>query len=124
FLLLVEREDGHGWAVPGGGVEPGETGLHAAIRELAEETGLGLLTGDPGAEAMLRAMGRVIPLAFARAEARQFDPLYVPDPRASNEAWAVTVRAVADLGTLSELPAVRGRDDALRAAWIPAGSLA
>src|SRR6185437_227923 len=40
YLLLVERSDGYGWAVPGGHVEPGETGLQAALRELAEETGL------------------------------------------------------------------------------------
>ena len=39
-LLMVERGDGYGWAVPGGDVEAGETGPQAAVRELAEETGL------------------------------------------------------------------------------------
>jgi ADP-ribose pyrophosphatase len=102
FLLLVERADGHGWAVPGGHVEPGETGLQAAIRELAEETGL-----DASRGALYTGM----------------PPRYVPDPRASDEAWAVTVPVHFDLGLLCGLPAVMGGDDALRAAWIPAGSL-
>jgi ADP-ribose diphosphatase len=48
----------------------------------------------------------------------------VPDPRASDEAWAVTVPAVADLGTFAAfaLPQVVGADDARRAAWLRADS--
>lgn len=103
FLLMVERADGHGWAVPGGHVED-ETGLQAALRELAEETGLSQdspLWQSPGCSIM---------------SAR-----YVPDPRASDEAWAVTIPVHVDLGAVPVLPPVRGGDDALRAAWIPAG---
>jgi len=42
-LLLIRR--GHApsagmWSVPGGRVEPGETGTAAVVREVAEETGL------------------------------------------------------------------------------------
>ncbi len=42
-LLLIRR--GHApsaglWSVPGGRVEPGETGAEAVVREVAEETGL------------------------------------------------------------------------------------
>jgi hypothetical protein len=40
YLLMVEREDGHGWAVPGGHVDEGEGTIDAALRELEEETGL------------------------------------------------------------------------------------
>ena len=97
-LVLVERSDGHGWALPGGMVDPEETPALAAIRELGEETGLHL----PGATWTLAA------------------PRYVPDPRASDEAWMVTVLASLDLGILDRLPAVAGSDDATRAAWIVA----
>jgi ADP-ribose pyrophosphatase len=100
WLLMVERGDGLGWAVPGGTVEPGETGVQAAVRELAEETGL------------------AVPADACQAG----DPLYVPDPRASDEAWAVTIPVRADLGPLAGLPFVTGADDARRAEWIRAGT--
>lgn len=99
-LLMVERGDGYGWAVPGGHVEAGESGVQAALRELAEETGL---SADP-----------VI---------TQMPPRYVPDPRASDEAWAVTIPVHVDLGSYcAALPPVAGGDDAARAVWVPAGS--
>jgi ADP-ribose pyrophosphatase len=99
-LLMVERGDGHGWAVPGGHVEAGETRVVAASRELQEETALVALPGD-----------------FRVLAAR-----YVPDPRASDEAWAVTVPCVTDCGHCARLPWVAGRDDARRAEWVPARS--
>lgn len=101
YLLMIEREDGHGWAVPGGHVEPGETGLQAAVRELHEETGLD---------------ARGWPFTVFR----EMPPRYVPDPRASDEAWAVTVPVQIGLGDRDAEPAVNGGDDARRAEWIPA----
>ncbi|MEU4230035.1 NUDIX domain-containing protein [Nonomuraea sp. NPDC026600] len=104
WLLLVERSDGHGWAVPGGYVEPGEDPESAAVRELEEETCLNLSS----------ASRQVLP---AR---------YVPDPRASDEAWMVTVPVTFKLCALFavDLPAVVGADDAKRAAWVRANSYA
>ncbi|GAA4155064.1 NUDIX domain-containing protein [Actinomadura keratinilytica] len=100
WIVMVERRDGHGWAIPGGHVDPGETALAAAIRELAEETGLSL----PDADWTVT------------------EPRYVPDPRATDEAWMVTVLCTVDLGVLKgeEFPQVAGGDDAARAAWVHA----
>lgn len=98
WVLLVERDDDYGWAIPGGCLDPDEKPLAAAIRELEEETGL-LLPG---------AYWQVHP---ARV---------VPDPRATDEAWMVTTPAVTDLGDIAHLPAVAGADDARRAEWVQA----
>lgn len=98
--LMVLRDDGHGWAIPGGCIDPGETPAQAASRELSEE-------------AAYRVPARA--WRVGRAE-------YVPDPRASREAWMVTVLCSYDLGAVEELPVVVGGDDAARAGWIPAGS--
>jgi 8-oxo-dGTP pyrophosphatase MutT (NUDIX family) len=76
--------------------------MAAALRELEEETGL---TVPPGS-------------------CRQLDPRYVPDSRASDEAWNVTVPLIVDLGTVDVMPDVAGGDDARRAEWVAAGSYA
>jgi ADP-ribose pyrophosphatase YjhB (NUDIX family) len=98
-LLLIKRGDGHGWALPGGGLDEGETAEEGCARELVEETGFRL---HPGVFDMLPA--RV-----------------VDDPRAGENAWMVTIPGMVTLINHT-LPQVSGQDDAAEAAWLPAGS--
>lgn len=101
-LLLIERGDGHGWALPGGGLDEGETANAGCVRELAEETGVVVSAGE--VETMLPA--RV-----------------VDDPRAGEHAWMVTIPGVIYLRPDDVRP-VTGQDDAVDAAWFPADSFA
>jgi ADP-ribose pyrophosphatase len=98
WLVMVDRGDGGGWATPGGFMDPGETPVQAVVRELAEETGL------------VVPSGAACPL----------DPRYIPDRRASGEAWIVTTPVYFHLGTLAELPALTAGDDARGAVWVAA----
>ncbi|WP_205327545.1 NUDIX domain-containing protein [Glycomyces sp. YM15] len=101
FLCLVERDDGHGWALPGGGIDPGETAAEAAARELWEETGL-----------------QIDAFQFKARPGR-----YVPDPRAGRRAWMTTVPSVVVMHR-NDLPELHAGDDARDAAWLHANTFA
>lgn len=65
-VLLMRRADTGAWGIPSGHVEPGETVAHAAVREVAEETGLEVaverLVGvysDPASQVITYPDGRV-----------------------------------------------------------------
>ncbi|MEG0157223.1 MAG: NUDIX hydrolase [Anaerovoracaceae bacterium] len=45
LMVCQHHEDRDIWMVPGGAIEPGETSLRAAVREVKEETGLDIRVG-------------------------------------------------------------------------------
>lgn len=106
--VVVVREDGHvllvrrgaepfegAWALPGGHLDSGETPLDAAVRELAEETGVRVEPAD------LREVG------VWKDEGRD------PRGRYVTTVYAVDVPA----GT-----AAQAADDAASLVWLPTGT--
>lgn len=101
-VLLVERllQPGKGlWALPGGHIDPGETALDAAIRELYEEAGLDMPKGA--------MRGRL-------RERRVFD-----HPERSEKGWVRTEAFVFDLQDRSKMEKVKPGSDAAQARWVP-----
>lgn len=99
-VLLVQRRDhpyrGY-WALPGGFVRARESAEEAAVRELAEETGVMAFTGhleqlrtysDPGRDPRMRVVS-VAHVALAPG---------LPDPRPGGDAAAARWWPVEDLG--------------------------
>lgn len=104
YLLMGERDDDHGWAIPGGGLDDGEGRIAGALRELGEETGL-----------HVDVTTLTVPLQVGSFR-------HVADPRESREAWMVTAPVIIDLGPVDELPVLTCTSDLKRAEWIPAGT--
>ncbi len=111
-LLLIRR--GHApsrglWSVPGGRVEPGETGAEAVAREVAEETGLRVVVGAPVGVVELTGPDGVVYVVedfHARVHPGS-DPALV---RAGDDAAEVGWFSATEL---SELPCVDGLLDTL-----------
>ncbi len=105
-ILLIKRiaQPGQGlWALPGGFVNPNETVLEAALRELEEETKLQV------SKRVLR--GSIV--GEFRAD----------DPHRSTIGRIVTTAFHFKLEDMTELPEVRGADDAEKARWTPISAL-
>jgi ADP-ribose pyrophosphatase YjhB (NUDIX family) len=67
-ILLIRRSDNGNWAVPGGGIDLGESVTQAAIRETREETGIDCeITGIVG----IYSDPRHVILYTSNGEARQ-----------------------------------------------------
>lgn len=104
-VLLIKRGRSPGkglWAVPGGFLEPSEGVLHAALRELEEETRLPLTKQQK--KQALRGM-------------KVFD-----HPHRSQRGRIITHCFHFDLGDVAP-PAVEGADDAADAKWVPIAKL-
>jgi ADP-ribose pyrophosphatase len=97
WLLMVRPGDRDGWALPGGHIDDAEEPLAAAVRELAEETGL------------------VLPAAAWRTHLARS----VPDVRFPGGS-VVTVLHSTHIGVCAVFPPVTGGDDADEAAWMRA----
>ena len=105
-ILLVKRgaQPGKGlWALPGGFVNRYEMTREAAIRELQEETNIGL-----HADTLNRSI----------TSWRQFD-----DPYRSQRGRTITTAYKVELRDSENLPYVKGNDDAEKAKWVPLANL-
>lgn len=106
FLLTQEKKYGSTWSIPGGRVEPGESLVNAAIREVHEETGVpiridGILRVEHSpAEDTVRM--RVL---FAGTPIDDTPPKTVADEESLGAAWL----------TMDEIRAKRLRGAELRA---------
>ena len=102
-VLLIERGDGGGLALPGGFLNKYERFEEGALRELREETRL-----------------RVpVPVLKGSIKARRiFD-----DPHRSERGRIVTECFYIKLENETSLPEVRGSDDAKEAGWFPISEL-
>ena len=89
FLLTQEQKYGSRWSIPGGRVEPGESLVAAAVREVHEETGVpvrvdGILRIEhvPANDGSARV--RVL---FAGTPIDDTEPKTTPDAESLGAAW-------------------------------------
>jgi len=105
-ILLIERGHlpGKGlWALPGGFLNQGEKIIDGVIRELREET-------------KIKVPAPVLKGNIVKMEV--FD-----DPNRSSRGRTITHAALIHLPPQTELPKVKGADDAAKAKWFPISSV-
>jgi len=88
FLLTQERKYGSTWSIPGGRVEPGETLVQAAVREVHEETGVPIrVDGILRVEHSPRDTNVRMRVLFTGTPLDDTPPKTVPDEESLGAAW-------------------------------------
>ncbi|MFD5508929.1 NUDIX hydrolase [Streptomyces sp. NPDC127051] len=112
-VLLIHKTDNGLWALPGGGIDVGESALQAAVRETLEETGFDIrITGLVGLYTNPRHV-----MAYDDGEVRQqFSICFSAEitggaARTSSESKEVSFVAPSRLDRLSIHPSMRMRID-------------
>jgi len=102
-ILMIRRTDNNNWAVPGGGMDLGESITHAAVRETQEETGITCeITGLVGIYTNPRHVIRYTSNGEVRQEfsivftARPVDGELRPSSESSEPQW-VSPAAIPDM---------------------------
>lgn len=92
-LLLIHRPRGD-WTLPKGKLDPGESWKEAAVREVAEETGLQLELGDKVGDVEYRVGGVPKKVKYWLMEAPADASLAVPNREVDEAIWCTPPQAV------------------------------
>jgi ADP-ribose pyrophosphatase YjhB (NUDIX family) len=110
-ILLIKRRDNDLWALPGGGMELGESIVDTAVREVKEETALDIeVTGLIGVYTNPRHV-----MAYTNGEVRQQFSLCFStrliggDPRVDYESTDISWTQPQDIPSLNMHPSMRLR---------------
>lgn len=88
FLLTQERKYGSTWSIPGGRVEPGESLVAAAIREVHEETGVPIrIDGILRIEHVPSPAGVRMRVLFTGTSIDDTEPKSIADEESLGAAW-------------------------------------
>jgi 8-oxo-dGTP pyrophosphatase MutT (NUDIX family) len=97
FLLTQEKKYGSTWSIPGGRVEPGETLIDAAMREVVEETGVPVLVeGVLRMEHSPSSSGARVRVIFVGSPRDDTPPKTESDEESLGAAW-LTIDEIAKL---------------------------
>ncbi|MFJ1993674.1 NUDIX hydrolase [Streptomyces asiaticus] len=86
-VALVHRPRYDDWSHPKGKLKHGEEALHGAVREVAEETGMGCAPGEALPTLHYLAKGRPKQVRYWAAEAIDHDEPFVPNREVDRLLW-------------------------------------